>query len=203
MSERRILRHQVIEELRQLEAFEPSADMDIVWVLSNPGTVYKPSQDGVYKGDMADLRAVERGIEVAGPILYYNGEDESTTNVNYPQNQDLMKMVSQPDSPIPKSKVVIGHIDRIGTPAQVEDFARYLEESSISGKIPVVTSAEHSARVSRYLNHYKELLPPDVTFVNAFFPETFNSVGKTKREISKIIEYAEKGDLSREPLDNF
>ena len=98
---------------------------------------------------------------------------------------------------------MIGHIDRIGTPAQVEDFARYLEESSISGKIPVVTSAEHSARVSRYLNHYKELLPPDVTFVNAFFPETFNSVGKTKREISKIIEYAEKGDLSREPLDNF
>jgi hypothetical protein len=54
----------------------------------------------------------------------------------------------------------------------------------------------HSVRLSRYLEHHKELLPKGVTFVNAYIPEAVNKVGKTLREVRKVADYAEKGDLS-------
>jgi hypothetical protein len=211
-----------IDELRELKAageFHPTADIDMVWVLSNPGTVLKPSEDGIYKGEMNDLRAVLQGVDIirrvtalrlskdlnlvtpedvaeAGPVLYYNGEDEHTEGMNYEQNKDLLKLLNHVDSPIPMSKVVIGHIDRIGTPAQVEDIAGYLREHPVGGKIAVVTSAEHSARVGRYIEHYKNLLPPETIMVNAPFSEVSNQVGKTLREIRKVGDYYEKGDLA-------
>ena len=56
---------------------------------------------------------------------------------------------------------------------------------------------------AEHLEKYKDLFPRDVELVNAAIGETENPLGKTFREVKKVIKYAEKGDLAREPLANF
>src|SRR3989344_4586756 len=205
MSERSEFVHKVVDELRILKGqppFEPAADIDMVWVLSAPGTVKEVSDDGIYNGISADLKMVRHGIEFVkqitadrlgkatsdvtkadirnfGPVLFYNGEDKDTENYNYLQNEHLEEMVGEPDFPIPRSKIIIDHIDTIGTPAQVEGIADYLQKTGFAGKIAVVSMVHHSVRVSRYLEKYKDLFPRDVELVNAAIGETENPLGKT------------------------
>ena len=224
-TERMELVHQVVDELRELKEqppFEPTADIDTVWVLSAPGTIKELSQDGIYNGVSADKKVIEHGIDLvrkitalrldkdpeavtkddiesAGPILYYNGEDSDTEKTNYPQNLHLQEAAKNPDFPLPESKLVIGHIEVANTPAQVRDFMEYLQHSHPTGKVAVVSLIQHSIRVSRYLQQYKELVPEDVTLLNAPVAETEKTVGKTLREVRKVADYAEKGDLSKDP----
>lgn len=225
MSEKKELVHQVVNELRDLKEaplFEPTADIDMVWVLSAPGTLKQLSQDGIYAGVSSDKKVIEYGIEIVrkvtalrlgkdvsyvtkdevdaiGPLLYYNGEDSATEEHQYPQNQHLIEAAREPDFPIPQSKLVIGHIEAANTPAQVRDVSEYLQRALPTGKVAVVSMIQHSVRVSRYLKHYQHLLPEGVELVNAPVAETGKKVGKTLREVRKIVEYAAKGDLSREP----
>lgn len=208
--------------MRNRPPYQPAAEVDVVWVLSQPGTVKQPSNDGVYKGILNDLIVVQAGInlvraitglrlaigeesitkediQIAGPIFFYNGEDASTSNFNYSQNEDLAVMAAHPDFPIPRSKMIIEHIDEIGTPAQITGFANFLHAHPGMRKVAVVSMAPHSERVSRYLQHYRNLYPSDVVLENAPVAERRIPVGGTLREIKKIIRYYGKGDLAREP----
>lgn len=229
MSERMKLTHQVVDELRDLKErppFQPTADIDAVWVLSAPGTYKEVSQDGIYKGVSADKKNIDYGIrlvyeitalrlgknvdevtkedvESEGPVLYYNGEDAATAQTNYPQNLHLQEMVADPEFPLPASNLKIGHIEIANTPAQVSDFAEFSRDFLPGSKVAVVSLIQHAPRVSRYLQHQKDSLPEGVIFLNAPTPETDKTVGKVLREVRKIADYAEKGDLSREPFDNF
>lgn len=228
MTERGELVHRIINELRELRdhPYKPTPDIDMVWVLSAPGTINEHSDDGIYNGESADrvnimaginlvyqITAIRLGKEVKdvtkedvaanGPIFFYNGEDETTTNVKYRQNEALARVLEEPSFPLPKSKVVIDHIDTIGTPAQVRGIAKYFEETNFEGMVAVISMIHHSRRVSRYLNHQKGLFASGVKFVNAFVPETVNGLGKSLREVRKVVKYSRKGDLTEEPLEGF
>ena len=225
MSVRSELAREVIDELREMRnrpSYQPTRDVDLVWVVSQPGTVSKLSKDGVYNGISNDLKVVEAGItlvvgitalrlsmnpgsitrshiEESGPIFYYNGEDSLTLGYKYPQNEDLEEMVSNPDFLIPRSRIVIDHIDRISTPPQVIGFANFLSNNHGIKKVAVVSMAPHSVRVSRYLQHYRNLFPEGVVLENASVPETVIPVGGTLREVKKIVGYFNLGHLAREP----
>ncbi|OGL37510.1 hypothetical protein A3B63_00275 [Candidatus Saccharibacteria bacterium RIFCSPLOWO2_01_FULL_49_22] len=229
MSERKQLVHQVVDELRELKKsppFEPTADIDMVWVISQPGTAKRASEDGIYKGISNDRKVIDYGIELikeitalrlgkapeevtkedieaSGPTLFYNGEDRNTRNSAYPQIEDLEELIDEPDFPVPRSKIVIDHIPELGTHTQVKGFFEYLQQRQLPEKVAVVSMIHHSRRVARYLEHYKDQLPEGVSLVNAPVAETHETVGITLREVRKIADYAEKGDLSRDPLEGF
>lgn len=231
MSERLKFAREITNELRVLRKnppYQPAPDIDLVWVVSQPGTVRKLSYDGIYRklaelGISNDLKVVEAGIglvigvtalrlggidpssvsrsdiEKRGPIFFYNGEDAGTPNANYPQNEDLEVMAAQPDFPIPGTKMIIDHIHEIGTPAQIIGFARFLPTHPEVQRVAVVSMAPHSVRVARYLQYYRNLLPKGVILENAFVAETVIGVGSTLREVRKVIKYWSKGDLARNP----
>ena len=213
----------VLEELKKhkAEGFEPTADIDIVWVLSAPGTVKEISTDGAYAGASSDLTNVNHGIELVrqitakrmgkdqsevtkedigefGPILFYNGEDSETEGTRYAQNRDFEELVATPDFPVPASKVVIDHIDRANSIAQIEGIAKYLKDHNLSGKIATVSIGAHSARMGRYFEKYKGLFPDNIELLNAAATQTHNPIETTGREIDKIYEYGAKGDLAED-----
>lgn len=221
--ERRELVHNIISELRERKErppFQPTSDIDMVWVVSNPGTVFTPSQDGIYAGRLADREIVDAGVERVrqitalrmhkdvtaitkadideyGPIFYYNGEDRE--HGKFPQNEDLQELVNTPDFPIPAHKVIIDTIDTMNTPGQVRGIAKFLHIHSEFRKIAVVGRTHHQRRVARYLEHYKENLPSQVKLFDAAMPETKHQVGLTLREVKRIVKYAAIGDLSEKP----
>lgn len=224
-SEKHRYLHEVVNELRRDKEspFVPTADIGMVWVLSAPGTALEISTDGAYAGSSSDLANINHGIDIVkqitalrvdkeaqdvtkddiaayGPILYYNGEDESTADQHYKQNEHLALLASDPEFPIPTSNLVIDHIDRANTPAQVEGIARYLADCDYHGKIATVSIGAHSARVGRYLDHYKSILPEDVQFLNAAAIQTNNPIGTGLREVKKVGEYTEKGFMSPESV---
>ena len=211
----------VLGELKKhkVEGFEPTADIDIVWVMSAPGTVKEISTDGAYAGASSDLTNVNHGIELVrqitakrigkdpsevtredidkfGPILFYNGEDSETKGTRYAQNRDFEELVGTPDFPIPASKVVIDHIDTANSIAQIEGLAKYLKGHNLSGKIATISIGAHSARVGRYLEKYKDLFPDGVEFLNAAAMQTHNPIETTGMEIDKIHEYSKRGHLA-------
>lgn len=215
------LGHSVVSELREYreKPFIPTADIDIVWILSEPGTVKEISNDGVYAGASSDLANISHGVDLIrqitakrigkevkditksdidnyGPTLYYNGEDSMTQGQNYEQNKHLAELIKNPEFPIPESKIIIDHIDIANTPAQIKGIARYLEENNLSGKIATVSIGAHFARLGRYIEHYKNLLPEGTEFINAATTQTYHPVGTTLREIRKIEKYSKQGDLS-------
>lgn len=221
--ERRELVHNIISELRERKEgppFQPSSDIDMVWVVSNPGTVFTSSQDGIYAGRLADREIVDAGVERVrqitavrmhkdaaavtkadigeyGPVFYYNGEDRE--HGKFPQNEDLQLLVNTPDFPIPANKVIIDTIDTMNTPGQVRGIAKFLHGHSEFRKVAVVARTHHQRRVARYLEHYKESLPSNVELVDAAMAETKNQVGLTLREVKRILTYAECGYLSEKP----
>lgn len=224
MSERAELARTVIEELRAMreQVFEPTSDIDVVWVISQPGTVKRVSEDGIYEGISNDIKVARYGVELVrkitalrlgkslddvtpedvekfGPLLYYNGEDAATRNSKYTQNEDLLEMVSQPGFPIPLSKIKIDHIDELGTHTQTKGFAQFLRTFGEVRKVAAVSMAHHSRRVSRYLQHYRGLFPENIELVNASVAETDRAVGTTLREVRKIVTYAQSGDLAKDP----
>lgn len=140
MLERHSVVKQVVAELRELKdksQYLPSADVDIVWAVSQPGTVFDVPKCGVYKGLLNDLMVVKSGIDVVkkvtalrlgiadidvteevslfGPLLYYNGEDLNTPGYNYLQNSDFELGLYSGAFPIPHSNVVIDSIEAMGT----------------------------------------------------------------------------------------
>lgn len=215
------LARRALTELRQDKErpFCPTPDIGVVWVLSAPGTVKEISQDGSYAGVSSDLTNVEYGLDLVrqitalrlqkpveevtkedigsrGPLFYYNGEDGDTESTRYPQNQHLAELAATPEFPIPESRIFIDHIKVAHTPAQVESIAHYLEEHPEIKKVAVVSIGAHSARVGRYLEHYKSILPESVDFINAPAAQTHNPVGTTLREIHKIQQYQAMNHLS-------
>lgn len=211
----------VLAELREhkAEGFEPTADIDIVWVLSAPGTVKKIATDGTYAGASSDITNVNHGVDLVrqitalrigkevddvtkedigehGPMLFYNGEDDETKGTRYPQNKDFEELVATPEFPVPASNIVIDHIDVANSIAQVEGFAEYLKKHNLSGKIATVSIGAHFARMGRYIEKYKDLFPDGVEFLNAAATQTHNPVGTTVREVRKVGIYGEKGDLA-------
>jgi hypothetical protein len=232
MSERLQFAHEIIDELRVLKArppYQPTPDIGLVWVVSQPGTVSKLSYDGIYiklanLGISNDLKVVEAGIGLVkkitalrlgninpslvsranidehGPIFFYNGEDSTTPGFGYPQNEDLAEMASATDFIIPASKMVIGHIDRISTPPQVIGIANFLRTLPGITKVAVVSMAPHCVRVARYLQHYRHLFPEGVILENAPVAETVIGIGSTLREVRKVIKYYYQGYLSKESL---
>lgn len=230
-SERRVFAREVIGELRTLKErtpYQPTPDIGLVWVVSQPGTVRKLSYDGIYKkladlGISNDLKIVEAGIglvigitalrlggidpssvsrsniEKHGPIFFYNGEDSTNPGFRYPQNEDLAGMVSEPDFIIPPSKIVIDHMDGISTPSQVIGIANFLQNHPEITKVAVVSMAPHSVRIARYLQHYRHLFSEGAILENAPVAETVIGVGSTLREVRKVIEYWAQGHLSRTP----
>lgn len=222
--ENRELARNVIHELRdayERPPFAPTPEIDLVWVVSLPGTVFTPSEDGIYAGRLADREIVDAGVymvlqitalrlhknpeeiskedvEQVGPIFFYNGEDK--TNGRYAQIEDLKTLVATAEFPIPQAKVTVRHLtDESNTPGQVKNIAKFLHQNPQFKKIAVVARVHHQRRVARYLKHFIQLFPPDVQLIDASVPETQNIVGTTLREVRKIVEYAKRGDLAEEP----
>ncbi len=212
-----------LEELREEveHPLVPTADIDMIWIFSAPGTIKQPGRGGVYEGGFSNSMCIDHAVDMArqitalrlnkdiddvtkedigehGPKLYYNGEDETTASTNYPsQNKDLAELISEPDFPIPESNFIIDHIDLANTPGQFEGFIKYLKENpNATKKVATVEIGAHSVRVSRYLEHYKDQFPADIDFVNSPARQTHNPVGTTLREIRKVAQYVQKGDMS-------
>jgi hypothetical protein len=191
----------------------------LVWPLSAPGTWEEWANDGAYSGTSFDRLVIQGGIDVVrhitaerlqttpeavtpedisavGPALFYNGEDFSTRGQKYHQNMDLRIAARRPCFAIPLDKLVIGQIPAVGTHTQVKCFAAYLEESRYQGQVAVVSLASHSARVGRYLQHYRALLPEGVRLMNTPIALDHNPLGIISREVRKIIQYANTGQLA-------
>lgn len=222
----RVLARKAVAELRygKEHPFVPTPDIGMVWVISAPGTAFTDSKDGVYAGDSSDRMTIDHGAQLVreitsarldkpiaevtkddvaanGPTLFYNGEDDFAEGSNYPQNQDLAKLVKSPDFPVPKSKVVIDSIEQINTIGQIESILEYIRQHNFKGKVAVVSVGAHDARVFRYLEKHKADIPEGVEFVSAPAMQTHNPVGTTKREIDKVVKYSKKGDMSPERYD--
>lgn len=221
--ENRDLVRKVIGEMRKAEEgppFTPTPDIEMVWVVSLPGTVFTPPQDGIYAGRLADREIVDAGADLvrqitalrlnkhpeevskadigqAGPTFFYNGEDK--TNGRYAQIEDLGALVATPEFPIPQAKVTIRHLTEPNTPGQVKNIAEFLRQNPHYKKVAVVARVHHQRRVARYLEKYKQFFPPDVQLVDISVPETQDQVGATLREVRKIIEYTKRGDLEEKP----
>lgn len=233
--EERLIARQAIQELRDMKEngpLVPTSDIDMVWVLSAPGTYSSVTEDGMYSGRLADRERIDYGIKLVksitalrikeakdvdenytvtkediqeyGPLMFYNGEDATTQNVNYLQNEALKEAMNEEDFPLPKENVVIDHIDTIGTPAQIPGLIRFLRQHPEIKKVAVVTHAAHSRRVARYIESYKEnhpdQFPENITFLNAWMPESVRTVGAILQEVKKVDLYAKKGDLSQDPI---
>ena len=223
--ELKTLAHEAIDEMwamRENHSFQPTADIDMVWVVSAPGTVKEAPNDWPYEDVLFDLDLVEEGIRVVksvtglrlgkdpkdvtksdiedyGPTLFYNGEDEETRDYKYPQNAHLREMMANPNFPLPLSKVIIGRIPEIGTPAQVKELARQLRQNSQRAqKIAVVAGLPHLARVGRYLSHHQELFPKEVEFVEDAVTQAHNELAIAGREARKVVKYYQMGHLARE-----
>lgn len=219
--------HSVVNELRETAdkgEFVPTADIDMVWVLSAPGTAKEASNDGAYSGVSFDRMNIDKGVEAvmkvtalrlnkpleevtrddveaSGPTLFYNGEDAETENVNYLQNEAFQELISEPDFPIPESKIVIDRIPTISTVPQVKGLAEYLKNSeTLPRKVAAVSLFPHGPRVGRYIEHYRNMFPEGVEFTNV--PVNVKEVmgekaiGTVLREVRKVPQYFDKGDLA-------
>jgi hypothetical protein len=219
--------HQVVGELRETAAsgeFEPTADIDMVWVLSAPGTAKEASNDGAYSGVSFDRMNIDKGVETvlrvtalrlgkpveevtredvetSGPVLFYNGEDAETEKVNYLQNEAFKELISEPDFPVPESKIVVDRIPTISTVPQVKGLAEYLSNSeTLPRKVAAVSLFPHGPRVGRYIEHYRDMFPEGIEFVNT--PVNVKEVmgekaiGTVLREVRKVPQYFDKGDLA-------
>lgn len=227
MSERSELTHQVVSELKDMRdhpPFEPTPDIDMVWVLSAPGTAKEAANDGAYSGASFDRMNIDAGVqavlditarrlgkpsdeitredvETHGPVLFYNGEDEATERGKYRQNEAFEELASDPNFPIPRSKIIIDRISEIATPAQVKGLAEYLRNTNQRGaKIAVVSLFAHAPRVGRYLEHYKDLFPAAIEFVNAPAGMTIRGLAASFREANKIVQYYEMGHLAKDSI---
>ena len=217
----RQLAYGALQELRETREnpFVPTADIDMVWVLSAPGTYSTLTEDGVYTGDSPDRTVIDHGIgivkqitglrvgkspqdvtkddiEAHGPIFYYNGESEESQDYRWAQNKDLIEAAQSPDFPLPLSKMIIDTIDVANTPGQMVGITKWLAETGYRGKIVTVSIGAHNLRVGRYIEHYKAGFPEGVTFLEAPATQEHNPVGHTKREVDKVPLYWLAGDLA-------
>lgn len=65
------LAHQVLEELwytREHLPFKPSADIDMVWVFSAPGTVNDEPNAGPYKDRLFNLDLINEGVRIVQEV---------------------------------------------------------------------------------------------------------------------------------------
>jgi hypothetical protein len=226
-SERTFVRD-ALNELYKFNAipFVSTADIDLVWSVSSMSTVKEPgnvSPDSPYSGnilwdrDLVDNavrivrevtalrlgKSVEKvntgDIEASGPTLLYNGATPDLPNTNFPkQNQHFEELVSEPDFPIPRSKIVIGKLEGISTPFQVRQIARYLREQPNLHKVVVVCGLPHTIRLGRYIEHFIDQFPGDVSFVAAPVEQGdyLTQSAIVALEIQKAIAYKNKGDLA-------
>lgn len=219
----RALAHEVVEELwdtRENLPFRPTAEIDLVWVVSAPGTVKDEPNAGPYKEQLFNLELVKEGIRIvqevtalrlgkpvaevtkddieeAGPVLFYNGE-RAAKGHNYPQNEHLEELVDDPDFPLPRSKVSIEDIEEVNTPGQVKQLAERLAGSPGEvSNIAVVSGFQHSPRVGRYIEQHKGLFSEDVRFLNAAADQhTPNESAIAGVEARKTVRYYGTGHLA-------
>lgn len=165
------------------ENLKLTSDIDVVWVLSQPGTYLEPSKDGAYDGLCLNKTAIDHGVSLVkqitllklkqkgidknlddlsqqeiidfGPFLFYNGEDKHTPGVKDLQNEDFKKIIDSGNFPLPTSKIIIDHIDAKNTLGQVSGFMRFFKDKPNINKVAIVTSLPHSIRVTRYLENYR------------------------------------------------
>lgn len=216
------LAHQVLEELwytREHLPFKPSADIDMVWVFSAPGTVNDEPNAGPYKDRLFNLDLINEGVRIVqevtalrlhksvneitkleiesdGPVLFYNGERASKGH-NYPQNEHFEALVADPNFPLPVSKVLIDDIEEVNTPGQIKQLAERLENKSEQfSNIAVVSAVQHSLRVGRYLEKYKDLFSDKVYFYNAASAQTHNESAIAGLEARKVLGYYRAGHLA-------
>src|SRR5581483_5617805 len=186
------LARRVLAEMRVLrdkEPFVPTADIDMVWVISGPGTVEKAPTSGpyakLYEGTFPDRTLIFTGIDMVksitglridknptevtkeqvdknGPIFYYNGEDLSHPNANFPQNEDMRALLASGTFPLPNSKVKIHDLVEINTPGQIYEALAFLTARPDIKKIAMISSFPQMRRVMRYLNQHRSLIPPSV-----------------------------------------
>lgn len=226
-SQKNKLVREVIRELRDTAdrgEFLPTTDIDMVWVLSAPGTAFEESKDGAYSGASFDRMNIDRGVQIvievtalrlnkdvervtredvqnSGPVLFYNGEDANTNRVMYLQNEAFRELVNDPEFPIPPTNIIIDSIPTISTAPQVKGMAEYLNKmENLPRKIATVSLFPHGPRVGRYIKHYQDSFPDGVEFVNA--PVSVKEVmgekaiGTVMREVRKVPLYFDKGDLA-------
>jgi len=218
----RPIAHQVLEELwdtRESLPFQPSANIDMVWVFSAPGTVSDEPNAGPYRGKLFNLELIEEGIrigrevtalrlgkpvddvtkediEAVGPVLFYNGERQIKGH-KYPQNEHLEALIAEPDFAFPESKVLIDDIDEANTPGQVKQLAERLgSQPKHFTNIAVVSAFQHSPRVGRYLEKYKGLFLKEVRFYNAATAQTHNESAIAGLEARKVLGYYRAGHLA-------
>ena len=237
MTEARDVVGEALTELRAIQngegQFEPTSDIDVVWVISQPGTYLKPADYGIYKGLWLDRQTIDYGIDIVkkitslrlaeqgnapqtvtkemilehGPILFYNGEESTTKDHKLTQNSDLRKVVDLPGFPLPKENVVIEDIDVNNTSGQIPGFMEFLKAHPKVHKVAVVSLVAHSRRVGRYLEEFRikhpDLFPKSLEFLNAWVSPSERGVGITLKEMRKLEKYYEKGDLASEPLKGF
>lgn len=212
----------VIEELRVKReiVFQPTEDIDLIWVVSGPGTYDSTPTSGLYRGLFKDRERIKAGIEIVrqvtalrlgitvdevtkemidqcGPVFYFNGEEQGQGA--FPQNPDLREAASLPEFPLPASKIVISTLAEIFTPGQIKNLVAYLTQHPETKKIAVVTHGPHQRRVARYVEQHKHFFPPGVVFIDAGIPEIDVPVGAVLAELRRIIAYLEKGDLAAKP----
>lgn len=218
------LRREVLSELQWIKRtpFKAHADMDYVWAISAPGTVFNRAPDNtVYAGEKPDLLVVRHAFQVVraitakriglepsdvtmtdmridGPMLYYNSEDTTTENWNFPQNQHLLEWAEEPDFPIPRENLIVDTIDSIGTHEQVKGINRHLAENPRAIQVAAVAMAPHSCRVGRLIEAQKEDIPEGVRYVLAAAPLTNNVFAKILSEMAKIETYVAKGDCAEQ-----
>jgi hypothetical protein len=226
------------------ETLKLTSDIDVIWVLSQPGTYLEPSKDGAYNGLCLNKTAIDHGVSLVkqiillrlkekgidkdlgdiseqeitdfGPFLFYNGEDKDTPDVKDLQNEDFKKVIDSGDFPLPKSKIIIDHIDEKNTLGQVSGFMKFFKDKPNINKVAIITSLPHSTRVSRYLEDYRIKHPdsflPNIEFIGAWIPKDKIETDKSNKErtlrgarlilqeIRKAEKYYQKGDLAKDPL---
>jgi hypothetical protein len=214
-------RRNVLKELRAFrdnELLEPQTDWDLVWVLSGPEiTLEEKGATGVVNENRSRLVTGFRVVrEVTAKRLNKNIEDVTTDDIKdsgpkiffngYESHNDYFRELQKGDTlesvyHFPKEGIIVApvgtNIQHTGT--QFETFPEELLKDK--RKVILVSSARHLPRIKRYIGLDNPLHKvSDRIILYPASPIQF-PLGATKREVSNIETYQEKGILPKETED--
>ena len=175
------LRQKVAEEIDLFEKArpEPTADIDLVWVFSGPGTAFEPwsKSDPEWMAWM-DLSRIQRGLRLifevtgcrlqipatsvdevvlnqAGPRMLYNGVDSKGENRAF---EHYIK-----HTPLSYDRtIVINNVNEGGVEREIKNTRDQIVSlkgssiwSEVTGAVALVSTAAHLPRILRYIDMYR------------------------------------------------
>lgn len=200
------------------ESFQPTEDINLVWVVSGPGTLYENVTEGIYKDRSPDRERVFAGvdlvheitalrlgkqpnevtiadIEAHGPLLFYAGP----AGENNSQYEAMMRAIREQVYEMSSSKTVVKKIDKDDLPSKVDALAKYLQTHPYIKKVAVVTHQPNNVTVAHCLETHSEIFNR-VTFEDASIMENLVMGEAVEQEMNLLLGLIATSAAAETPL---